>query len=278
MQLLWDDGRVLDAPREIIEDAAGARELAEVYALPEDRTWVRAMMNTTIDGAITGADGTSGPLRNPTDSFAFGVLRALTDVVLVGAETVRVEDYRRPQGRADLLTPSLRPAGGPRPALAIMSRTGRLPESIDPAWPTYLVTDSAHAEQALATSRMPESSLLVAEDPAGVRRALTSRGYRGIQLEGGPSTLARFAGARELDELCFSVTHRIVGGDASRVMRGTDAEDGWELASLAVGAHATLTRYLREGSAGISAGGDVDDEVAARGPGAANTTAAPARR
>jgi riboflavin biosynthesis pyrimidine reductase len=249
MQLLWDDGRALDAPREITEDAAGARELAEVYALPEDRTWVRAMMNTTIDGAITGADGTSGPLRNPTDSFAFGVLRALADVVLVGAETVRVEDYRRPQGRSDLLSPSLRPAGARRPALAIMSRTGRLPESIDPAWPTYLVTDSEHGERALAASGLPESSLILAEDPAGIRRSLAALGYRGIQLEGGPSTLARFAGAGELDELCFSVTHRTVGGDASRVMRGVDAAGEWELASLTVGAHATLTRYL-SGDAG----------------------------
>src|SRR5690625_4947420 len=92
--------------------------LAELYAFPREATWVRAMMNTTVDGAVTGADGTSGSLRNPDDSLVFGVLRALADVVLVGASTVRSEDYRRPQGRADLLSPSRRPGGGRRPALA----------------------------------------------------------------------------------------------------------------------------------------------------------------
>src|SRR5699024_2844044 len=102
-------------PGAITQDTDGAMALAELSAFPREATGVRAMMNTTVDGAVTGADGTSGSLRNPDDSLVFGVLRALADVVLVGASTVRSEDYRRPQGRADLLSPSRRPGGGRRP-------------------------------------------------------------------------------------------------------------------------------------------------------------------
>jgi riboflavin biosynthesis pyrimidine reductase len=245
MQLLWRDARALPAPIEIPEDAGGARRLAELYAFDPHRVSLRAVMNATIDGAIAGADGTSGPLRNPTDSFAFGVLRAVADVVLVGAETVRAEDYRRPQGRSDLLSPSLRPGGGTRPALAIMSRSGDLPDSVEADWPTLLITDAAHREEAGRRSGLPAQNIITAESPAEVRRELAARGHRGIQVEGGPSTLARLAAAGELDELCFSVTHRTVGGDSSRLLQGDDAEVSWELASLAVGSHATLTRYTR---------------------------------
>lgn len=244
MQLLWDDGRALDAPREITEDAAGARELAEVYALPEDRTWVRAMMNTTIDGAITGADGTSGPLRNPDDSFLFSVLRALTDVVLVGAGTVRVEDYRRPLGHPDLLTPSRRPAGGTRPALAVLSRTGVLPP-VEAHQPTLVLTPRSERQAAIGRTGLPPQQVLSVEDPAGAIAALTDRGYRAIQAEGGPSTLASLASADLLDELCFSISHRTVAGPSPRVMSGPQHETAWQVETMLLGRDATLTRYRR---------------------------------
>ncbi|PWH05901.1 pyrimidine reductase [Brachybacterium endophyticum] len=245
MQLLWNGGRALASPREITEDDAGARQLADLYATDPGRPGIRAMMNATIDGAIIGDDGTSGPLRNPTDSFVFSVLRAVTDVVLVGAETVRVEDYRRPRGRRDLLEPSLRPSGAARPALAIMSRTGELPDSIRADWPTLLVTGAAHREQAIERSGLPEQNVISAEDPTAIRRALTERGYRAIQLEGGTTSLARFAAAGELDELCFSTTHRTLGGHSPRVLQGEASRTDWELDLLAVGGHATITRYRR---------------------------------
>ena len=58
-----------------------------------DRGWhVRANMVSSADGA-GWFDGRSGPLSGPADVRHFRLLRAVCDVVLVGAGTVRAEDY-----------------------------------------------------------------------------------------------------------------------------------------------------------------------------------------
>lgn len=245
LQLLWRDGVPLSAPLPVTHDQQGAALLAELYASAPDRVHVRAMMNTTVDGAVAGADGTSGSLRNPDDSFVFGVLRALTDVVVVGSQTVRAEDYRRPLGRRDLLDPSRRPAGGSRPALAIWTSTGELPSSIEAEWPTYLLSPAEHAARVQERSGMPAEHVIAAGSAREAVEFLVARGYRGIQAEGGPSTLGRLAEEGLLDELCVSVSHRTVGGPSPRMIDGQAHDQRWELSSLLVGRHATITRYRR---------------------------------
>lgn len=247
MHLLLRDGGPLPAPEPIIPDTDGAQALAELYAFPRQGVHVRAMMNTTIDGAVIGADGTSGSLRNPDDSFVFGVLRALADVVLVGASTVRSEDYRRPQGRADLLDPSRRPGGGRRPALAVWSGSGELPATIETEWPTFLIAPARVAEAAGRRAGIPAGQVIAASTAGEAVTALAERGYRGIQAEGGPASLARLAAEDLLDELCFSVTHRSVGGPSPRVIDGPAHDRAWQLSSLIAGQHATITRYVRAG-------------------------------
>ncbi|MGW3143031.1 dihydrofolate reductase family protein, partial [Streptomyces sp. NPDC001139] len=74
-------------------------ELATAYAYPEPSAggqrvpWLRANMVSTLDGAAQH-DGKSQPISNATDMRIFGTLRALADVVVVGAETVRQEAGR----------------------------------------------------------------------------------------------------------------------------------------------------------------------------------------
>lgn len=248
MHLLLRDRALLPSPVPVPADAEGARALAALYAAPElppGAVHVRAMMTTTIDGAVAGADGTSGSLHDPDDSFLFSVLRALADVVLVGAATVRAEDYRGVRGRADLLRPSLRPGGAPRPALAIWSRSGELPDYVDPDQPTYLLTPSAGAKDAARRSGLPAAQVLTADSPLEAVDALAARGMRLIQAEGGPSALARLAEAELLDELCFTTAHRTVGGPSPRVLDGAAHETRWTLESLLLGEGATLSRYRR---------------------------------
>ena len=68
---------------------------------------------TTLDGAIRGGDGVSGSISNDADQRVFRIARRTADVVLVGAGTVRAEDYR----------PSKRP-------LAIVTATLDLPSTL----------------------------------------------------------------------------------------------------------------------------------------------------
>lgn len=245
MHLLIRDGSPLDRPVEVRRDAQGALLLAQLYAPPVDRVHVRAMMNTTVDGAIAGADGISGSLRNPDDSFLFSVLRALTDVILVGARTVREEDYHRPQGRADLLVPSRRPGGADRPALAVRTRTGLLPRTLEPDQPTVLLVPAAARDAVIASGVVPPQQVLVADAPAEAITRLAGLGHRAIQVEGGPGTLGELVAAGAVDELCFSITHRTVGGPSPRVLEAPSHAQDWSMRSLVVGEHATLVRWAR---------------------------------
>ena len=74
-------------------DLAG---LATAYGAPTDAPrWVRVNMVTTLDGAATGADGVTGSINSPADKIVFDLLRALSDVVVIGAGTARTEGYVR---------------------------------------------------------------------------------------------------------------------------------------------------------------------------------------
>lgn len=243
MHLIWDRGAPSARPVEIALDDAGAERLADLYAPPVDRVHVRAMLNTSVDGAVAGADGTSGSLHNPADSFAFGVLRALTDCIIVGAQTVRAEDYRRPSGRASLRTPSRRPGGAARPELVVLTRTGDLPGSIEAGWPTLLAVPPGEEAAVARRSGFPSAQIIAAEGPAQLVAALAARGHRAVQCEGGPGVLTQFLAAGAIQELCLTVSHAAVGGQGPRLTGGEELDADLALETLIVGEHATLTRY-----------------------------------
>jgi hypothetical protein len=68
--------------------------LAAFYAYPEnlERCWVRANMIASLDGGATD-DGKAGGLAGAGDRALFGRMRQEADVILVGAATVRIENY-----------------------------------------------------------------------------------------------------------------------------------------------------------------------------------------
>ena len=59
---------------------------------PAGRPLVRVNMTSSLDGGIA-IKGGSGGLGGPGDQCVFHTLRALTDVVLVGAGTMRTEGH-----------------------------------------------------------------------------------------------------------------------------------------------------------------------------------------
>ncbi|MGH9193763.1 MAG: dihydrofolate reductase family protein, partial [Acidimicrobiales bacterium] len=81
-------------------DVDGSDEVdpAEIYGAdsrppPGDRPWVLVNMIASVDGAATDPTGRSAGLGGPADLRVFSAIRAVADIVLAGAGTVRTERY-----------------------------------------------------------------------------------------------------------------------------------------------------------------------------------------
>ena len=99
----------------------GYASLAERYGL-DDRAVPRVRVNfiSSIDGAATH-DGVSGGLNNAADKQVFDTLRMLSDVVVVGAGTVRAEGYGDIHLPPDAVAWRLAAGLSAQPAIAIVS-------------------------------------------------------------------------------------------------------------------------------------------------------------
>jgi riboflavin biosynthesis pyrimidine reductase len=199
--------------------------LAEAYAYPGER-WLRANFVASADGAAY-VDGRSGGLSSAGDKRIFGVLRVLADVVLVGAGTARVEEYKPARKRPSLA--SLR-AGRPETAtIALVTRTvglnlaSPLFTEAPPDARTVVITCAA-ADAALRAEAAKVADVIVAGDEAvdlgAALDALAERGHGRVLCEGGPHLLGDVKAVGLLDELCLSLSPTVAGPGASRIVAG----------------------------------------------------------
>jgi len=191
---------------------------------PATGAHVRAVMLSSLDGAATGADHRSGSVGDAADRRLFGALRALADVVLVGAGTVRDEGYEDVQVPPRLAAARAARGRRERVELAVVTGTGLVPEPVLAAG-ALVVTCPGAAGLAALLERVGADRVLVVRgprpgqvDPAAAVAALAARGLRRVHAEGGPRLLAGLAGAGALDELCLTITPSLVGGPAPRVL------------------------------------------------------------
>jgi 5-amino-6-(5-phosphoribosylamino)uracil reductase len=240
-------GGLLGASGEAAEDREDREwsldELAEAYAYPQDThardacpqgrpggptPWLRANMVSTLDGAAHHG-GRSQPISTAADMRIFGTLRGLADVVVVGAETVRLEGYRPARARAEFA--ARRAAAGQAPAPAVAVVTARLdldfslPLFTSPLVPTLILTGAAAAPDRVAAARKAGARVVTAGDGAGVEparavQALAALGHTRLLTEGGPRLLGQFVAAGVLDELCLTVAPMMTAGDAQRIAGG----------------------------------------------------------
>ena len=208
--------------------------LALAYAYPEiaaDRSWVRANFVSTLDGAASGDDGRSGSINTGADRDVFTLLRALCDVVLVGAGTARVEGYRRATVRAPWL--NLREGRPAHPTTAVVSRSGDVPPGLSVArensGEVLLVTCHQAGPKAieLARAALGDEQVVVEGDStvdlAAALDALAARGQRRILCEGGPHLMRDLTASGRLDELCLTLAPILVSGDQPRIAVGAPA-------------------------------------------------------
>lgn len=206
-------------------EPAGPVDLAVAYAYPGTAPWLRANMVSSADGAAT-YEGKAGGLGNPADQRLLSLLRGLSDVVVVGATTARVEGYgpvfpRRFWG-------GIRDGRAPAPPIALVSRSLELdfdsPLFTEPLARTIVITCAAAPDDRLSGCAKHADVIVAGEEAVDIAAALDALAERGLvrQLtEGGPRLLAEIATAGRLDELCLTVSPRITAGDAPRILNGT---------------------------------------------------------
>ncbi len=206
-------------------------ELPRLYDYPPDRpgVWVRANFIASLDGGAT-VGGTTGGLGGPGDRAVFNLLRALADVIVVGAGTVRVENYGG--ARLTVAERQHRQARGQRevPQLAIVTQTGRLDREMliftrTEVPPLVLTCAAAAAETRRRLAGLADVIDCSAADPgrvdeSAVLAAVAARGLFRVLTEGGPMLLSSFVEHDLLDELCLTIAPCVVGGLSPRITTG----------------------------------------------------------
>ena len=186
---------------------------------PRGPCWVIANMVGGLDGSAA-VGGRVSELSTAPDADLFVAMRALADVVLVGAETVRREGYggfSLPEARV-----AARVAAGrsPEPALAVVTKSLDLDWSASPfSGPRaekVLVITCATADSDRVERARQVAEIVVAGhdrvDPVEAMVQLARRGHHVVLCEGGPHWLGQLVATNQLDELCLTVSP-LMGGD-----------------------------------------------------------------
>lgn len=230
-------------------------DLRALYAYPElDQTpWVRVNFVSSLDGAAT-LDGVSEGLSSPGDKQVFGMLRELCDVVLVGAGTVREENYRGVRTSERRRTARRARGQSDVPPVAVVTSRAR----IDPGSalftdtsvpPIVLTTEDADPGRTRALESAGAEVLVVGEDrvdPAQALEALAQRGLLRVLCEGGPGLFGDLLVADLVDELCLTTAPLAVAGGAGRIARSTAVvTTRLQVAHVLDDDGALLTRWIR---------------------------------
>lgn len=198
-------------------------QLADRYAYPANLAapFVRVNFVASADGAMS-IDGRSAGLGSPADRRVYLLQRRLCDVILVGARTVRVENYGG--ARAHTL------GRDTWPPIAVVTGSARLdPDSrlfTDAHVPPIVLTLAAGPPERRERLTAAGADVVALErlTPDLVLAELARRGLHRVLCEGGPTLFGELVAADAVDELCLTVSPLVVGGSAGRIAVGSHLE------------------------------------------------------
>jgi|GEM_PF-1207641 len=226
-------------------NALTTSDLAELYR-PPFRRWVRSNMVLSLDGNFASTRGSSRELSCAADLRVLLLLRALSDVVVVGARTAVGEKYKSLRIREEFaelteVTPRLCVVSG---SLDISADEDFLKNSDqraviitkrrdDDHWQSNLrkleeVADVVTAENALSGSFIVDS--------------LRSLGLENILCEGGPSLLNLMTKDSTLDEMAITLAPIIVGQTPTQPPLG-HTNSTWHRSFIGVANDHTFFRF-----------------------------------
>ncbi len=193
------------------DDDHQLRQFVELYrplCRDQRQNFVVAHLGQSLDGRIAAANGSSRWVTDQEDVVHNHRMRALFDVVIVGAGTVRHDD---PQ-----LT--VREVEGPSPIRVVIDAKRRLGASFklfnDGEAPTLLLCamdevrgDRHHGQAEIHGIESIDGRLL----PSAILRTLASLGLTRVFIEGGGLTISQFLQEGCLDRLQIAVAPVIIG-------------------------------------------------------------------
>jgi 5-amino-6-(5-phosphoribosylamino)uracil reductase len=223
-----------------------------------DTSWLALCMVSSVDGSVTLGD-VSGGLGGPADRRALARIRDACDVILVGAGTVRDEDYPPYPGGRDRQAQRMTKGLAARPPVAMVTRSGELPDGhplvADPERAPIVIVPGDTADTALARlARTPAGDAIVpivsgsAEiDWPHALASLAAMGLRRVSCEGGPTLNAALLAADAVDEVFLTLAPALVAGDGPRLSHGPTGAHRRELRLVSVLEHEgeLLLRYQR---------------------------------
>jgi diaminohydroxyphosphoribosylaminopyrimidine deaminase / 5-amino-6-(5-phosphoribosylamino)uracil reductase len=176
----------------VLEDEARALNRVWTFAMEQGRPFVTWKFATTLDGRSAAADGTSRWVSSRAARVDTHRLRALCDTMLVGSNTVAVDDPHltvRDEHERPLAHQPLRAVMGER--------------DLDPG---RRVFDGTAATVHLRT-----------RDPEAALKDLFARDRQHVFLEGGPTLAAAFLQAGLVDEVVAYVAPMLLGAGRTSV-------------------------------------------------------------
>ena len=194
--------------------ALNATDLAALYRPPLHR-WVRSNMVLSLDGNYAGLQGSSRELSSAADLRVLLLLRALSDVVVVGARTAIGEKYENLGIREEFshLTDAAPRLCVVSASLGFSGDEGFLARA--EARPIVITKRQDDQKWASNLDRLQEVADVIVADAtlsgSFVVESLRELGLDQILCEGGPSLLALLAQDSCLDELAITLSPVVVG-------------------------------------------------------------------
>jgi 5-amino-6-(5-phosphoribosylamino)uracil reductase len=220
-------------------------DLAELYR-PPFRRWVRSNMVLSLDGNFAGSRGSSRELSSAADLRVLLLLRALSDVVVVGARTAVGEKYKSLRVREEFteiteVAPRLCVVSG---SLDISAAEDFLRNS---AQRPVIITKrrNDHQWQSNLLNLQEVADIVVSENALSgsfIVDTLRNLGLEQILCEGGPSVLNLMAQDSTLDEMALTLAPIVVGQTPTQPPLG-HTNSTWHRSFIGVADDHTFFRF-----------------------------------